>query len=146
MFAFSYLLFAYAAIVSGGKGTAQDKIKTLKEAGVTVVESPAKIGAAIYDVFRQRGLVWASMSLLSNCSAEIQIKNVRSPGNTCKLIDNKDGHICNYIEFIWPAEKLQKYLFIKCWPFVTYGFELWFIYGFWSHFGPSPKFLLPRLF
>ncbi|KAK8938090.1 hypothetical protein KSP40_PGU009689 [Platanthera guangdongensis] len=37
------------AIVSGGKGTAQDKIKTLREAGVTVVESPAKIGSAMLD-------------------------------------------------------------------------------------------------
>ncbi|URE41939.1 Succinyl-coa ligase [Musa troglodytarum] len=45
------------AIVSGGKGTAQDKIKTLREAGVTVVESPAKIGVAVLDVFKQRGLV-----------------------------------------------------------------------------------------
>ena len=45
-----------AAIVSGGKGTAQDKIKTLREAGVTVVESPAKIGVAMLDVFKQRGL------------------------------------------------------------------------------------------
>ncbi|KAL2541565.1 Succinyl-CoA ligase [ADP-forming] subunit alpha-1 [Abeliophyllum distichum] len=41
----------------GGKGTAQDKIKNLKEAGVTVVESPAKIGTAILEVFKQRGLV-----------------------------------------------------------------------------------------
>lgn len=47
----------YAAIVSGGKGTAQDKIKTLREAGVTVVESPAKIGTAMLEVFKQRGLV-----------------------------------------------------------------------------------------
>lgn len=46
-----------AAIVSGGKGTAQGKIDTLREAGVTVVESPAKIGAAMLDVFKQRGLV-----------------------------------------------------------------------------------------
>ncbi|KAL5983059.1 hypothetical protein ACLOJK_017139 [Asimina triloba] len=45
------------AIVSGGKGTAQDKITTLREAGVTVVESPAKIGAAMHDVFKQRGLL-----------------------------------------------------------------------------------------
>ncbi|CAK7338013.1 unnamed protein product [Dovyalis caffra] len=45
------------AIVSGGKGTAQDKIKTLREAGVTVVESPAKIGSAMLDVFNERGLV-----------------------------------------------------------------------------------------
>lgn len=46
-----------AAIVSGGKGTAQDKIKTLREAGVTVVESPAKIGTTMLEVFKQRGLV-----------------------------------------------------------------------------------------
>ncbi|KAG6489244.1 hypothetical protein ZIOFF_050513 [Zingiber officinale] len=45
------------AIVSGGKGTAQDKIKILREAGVTVVESPAKIGVAMLEVFKQRGLV-----------------------------------------------------------------------------------------
>ncbi|CAA2955174.1 Succinyl- ligase [ADP-forming] subunit alpha-1, mitochondrial [Olea europaea subsp. europaea] len=48
------------AIVSGGKGTAQDKIKTLREAGVTVVESPAKIGTAMLDVFKQRGLAQLS--------------------------------------------------------------------------------------
>ncbi|KAH7510585.1 hypothetical protein FEM48_ZijujUnG0110200 [Ziziphus jujuba var. spinosa] len=45
------------AIVSGGKGTAQGKIQTLREAGVTVVESPAKIGTTILDVFKQKGLV-----------------------------------------------------------------------------------------
>ena len=45
------------AIVSGGKGTAQDKIKALQAAGATVVESPAQIGSAIFEVFKQRGLV-----------------------------------------------------------------------------------------
>ena len=52
-----FVFFVGKAIVSGGKGTAQDKIKTLREAGVTVVESPAKIGAAMLDVFKQRGLM-----------------------------------------------------------------------------------------
>ena len=52
-----YSVFERTAIVSGGKGTAQDKIKTLREAGVTVVESPAKIGVAMLDVFKQRGLM-----------------------------------------------------------------------------------------
>jgi succinyl-CoA synthetase alpha subunit len=46
-----------AAIVSGGKGTAQDKIKALKEAGVAVVESPAKIGSKMFEIFKQRGMV-----------------------------------------------------------------------------------------
>lgn len=45
------------AIVSGGKGTAQDKIKALREAGVTVVESPAKIGSTMFEIFKQRGMV-----------------------------------------------------------------------------------------
>lgn len=46
-----------AAIVSGGKGTAQDKIKALREAGVTVVESPAKIGSKMFEIFKERGMV-----------------------------------------------------------------------------------------
>jgi len=35
------------AIISGGKGTAEDKIEALKSAGVTVAESPAGIGQAM---------------------------------------------------------------------------------------------------
>uniref|UniRef100_A0A0D9X0R1 Succinate--CoA ligase [ADP-forming] subunit alpha, mitochondrial n=1 Tax=Leersia perrieri TaxID=77586 RepID=A0A0D9X0R1_9ORYZ len=45
------------AIVSGGKGTAQDKIKALREAGVTVVESPAKIGSKMFEIFKERGML-----------------------------------------------------------------------------------------
>lgn len=52
-----FIISSTTAIVSGGKGTAQDKIKTLKEAGVSVVESPAKIGVAMLEVFKQRGLI-----------------------------------------------------------------------------------------
>ncbi|XP_026458662.1 succinate--CoA ligase [ADP-forming] subunit alpha-1, mitochondrial-like [Papaver somniferum] len=53
----NFVVVANAAIVSGGKGTAQDKIKTLRAAGVTVVESPAKIGVAMLECFKQRGLL-----------------------------------------------------------------------------------------
>ncbi len=35
------------AIIAGGKGTALEKITTLREAGVTVIESPAEIGATV---------------------------------------------------------------------------------------------------
>ena len=38
------------AIISGGKGTAQEKKKALSEAGITVVESPAEIGATLKSI------------------------------------------------------------------------------------------------
>ena len=37
------------AIVSGGKGTAIDKMKVLHDAGITVCESPAEIGKTILE-------------------------------------------------------------------------------------------------
>jgi succinyl-CoA synthetase alpha subunit len=38
------------AIISGGKGTAADKMKALRDAGIHVVESPASIGETIQKV------------------------------------------------------------------------------------------------
>jgi len=38
------------AIISGGKGTAQDKKKALRDAGIHVVDSPAGIGNALKDL------------------------------------------------------------------------------------------------
>ena len=40
------------AIVSGGVGDARSKIKTLEEAGITVVKNPAEIGETLADVLR----------------------------------------------------------------------------------------------
>ncbi|MGH9949072.1 MAG: succinate--CoA ligase subunit alpha, partial [Pyrinomonadaceae bacterium] len=37
------------AIISGGKGTAAEKMKALTAAGIRVVESPADIGKAVKD-------------------------------------------------------------------------------------------------
>lgn len=42
------------AIISGGKGTAKEKIETLQTAGVTVVESPADIGKTIFEVYNKK--------------------------------------------------------------------------------------------
>jgi succinyl-CoA synthetase alpha subunit len=35
------------AIISGGKGTAEDKIAALRDAGIEIAESPADMGMAI---------------------------------------------------------------------------------------------------
>ena len=35
------------AIISGGKGTAADKIEALKSAGIHIAESPAEIGSTM---------------------------------------------------------------------------------------------------
>jgi succinyl-CoA synthetase alpha subunit len=42
------------AIVSGGKGAAEDKIRALNEAGVRIAESPAAIGAAVAEALGRR--------------------------------------------------------------------------------------------
>jgi len=44
------------AIISGGKGTANDKIEALKRAGVTIAPSPAKLGVTMLEVMKQHGL------------------------------------------------------------------------------------------
>lgn len=43
------------AIISGGKGTADDKIAALKAAGIHVVETPAKIGIAVKEALDKKG-------------------------------------------------------------------------------------------
>ena len=40
------------AIIAGGKGTAHEKIATLKTAGVHVTQNPAEIGALMKEVLR----------------------------------------------------------------------------------------------
>jgi len=42
------------AIVSGSKGTAQEKMEALREAGVYVVESPADIGATVAKALKEK--------------------------------------------------------------------------------------------
>ncbi|MFH0871179.1 MAG: succinate--CoA ligase subunit alpha [bacterium] len=42
------------AIISGGKGTAAEKIVAWEEAGITVCQSPAEIGATVEQVLRKR--------------------------------------------------------------------------------------------
>ena len=43
------------AIISGGKGTASEKIRVLKENGILVVDTPAEIGVTVKRVLEERG-------------------------------------------------------------------------------------------
>jgi len=44
------------AIIAGGKGTAKDKVAALQSAGVTVSQSPAKLGEVMLRVMKEAGL------------------------------------------------------------------------------------------
>ena len=37
------------AIISGGKGGAKDKIKKMEDCGITMADSPSKIGKTLFD-------------------------------------------------------------------------------------------------
>ncbi|MDA0837742.1 MAG: succinate--CoA ligase subunit alpha [Planctomycetota bacterium] len=41
------------AIISGGKGTAADKIKTLQDAGAAIVESPSQFGTVVEEMLKR---------------------------------------------------------------------------------------------
>jgi len=45
------------AIISGGKGTASDKISALEGAGVAITRSPAQMGSLMKKVMQERGMV-----------------------------------------------------------------------------------------
>jgi succinyl-CoA synthetase alpha subunit len=40
------------AIISGGKGSAQDKIEAMRSAGITVADSPAALGTTLLKVLK----------------------------------------------------------------------------------------------
>ncbi|MFT4413549.1 succinate--CoA ligase subunit alpha [Fredinandcohnia humi] len=44
------------AIISGGKGTAEEKIKTMNECGIKVAETPSVMGETLISVLKEQGL------------------------------------------------------------------------------------------
>ncbi len=45
------------AIISGGKGTAAEKIKTMKSCGIKVAETPSVMGETLISVLKEKGLL-----------------------------------------------------------------------------------------
>jgi len=45
------------AIISGGKGTAEEKFAAFEKAGMAYTRSPAELGATMFDVLKKKGLV-----------------------------------------------------------------------------------------
>lgn len=45
------------AIISGGKGTAEEKFKAFEEAGITYTRSPALIGQTMFDLLKSKNLI-----------------------------------------------------------------------------------------
>jgi succinyl-CoA synthetase alpha subunit len=44
------------AIISGGKGTADEKMKSLNAAGIKVAETPAVMGETLISVLKEKGI------------------------------------------------------------------------------------------
>jgi len=52
------------AIISGGKGTADEKIKAMKKAGIKVADSPASIGLTMMKAMQERQINPKSLSII----------------------------------------------------------------------------------
>jgi len=50
------------AIISGGKGTAKDKIETMRSAGIHIVENPAEIGITVHRVIKEQKIAELSQN------------------------------------------------------------------------------------
>ena len=44
------------AIISGGEGTAEEKKRVMTESGIKVAESPAKMGEAMIELLKEKGI------------------------------------------------------------------------------------------
>ena len=44
------------AIISGGKGTAEEKFRAFEKAGVAYTRSPAELGSTMLEVLKAKGL------------------------------------------------------------------------------------------
>lgn len=70
------------AIIAGGKGTAQEKMVAMKNAGIHVVESPAMLGETMEKVLRAKGLLRSSEKSKPSKKKQAKRKPARKPSKT----------------------------------------------------------------
>ncbi|MBI5020572.1 MAG: succinate--CoA ligase subunit alpha [Ignavibacteriales bacterium] len=71
------------AIISGGKGTAAEKMAAMKKAGIHVVESPALIGEMVKKVLGKKGSK-KKFVVVSRKNKKSNVKSIRSKGKSKK--------------------------------------------------------------
>ncbi|CAI9295310.1 unnamed protein product [Lactuca saligna] len=119
------------AIVSGGKGTTQDKIRTLREAGVTVVESPAKIGAAMLEMSISRSR--SPLKMINFPRSNLYSFQLRTYGGQMKLctkcymkwmweyyVDATTGNTC-LLKYQTTTNRYRLYKWTIRWSLTTHG-------------------------
>lgn len=74
------------AIISGGKGTAEEKIKAMKKAGIHVAESPAEIGNTMLEALEDPGKIKTGTKKTSSSKSKS-----KTPKKKAKKILKKTG-------------------------------------------------------
>jgi succinyl-CoA synthetase alpha subunit len=74
------------AIISGGKGTADEKIKVMKECGIIIADSPADIGITVQNAMNKKSKVKSKVSAVKTKSAAKKSGKISSAGKKMKSI------------------------------------------------------------
>lgn len=79
------------AIISGGKGTAVEKMAAMKKAGIKVVESPAEIGSTMLRAVKVKSKVKRQNSKIKTKKKSKSVSSVKSKVKSKRTVKNKSG-------------------------------------------------------
>ncbi len=80
------------AIISGGKGTADEKMKAMKKAGIHVANSPAEIGSTMFDALKNVSKskpIKKSKKAAAKSSVKKSVKKVAAKKKTVKKVSKR---------------------------------------------------------